>query len=224
MQIDRVPSGIKGLDPLIEGGFPIPSIILVSGSAGSGKTTFGFQFLMEGAKMGERGIYISTLSESWDWALRFMSTFRFFAPSFVENGSIIYVDLGKELEEMNELKILQKIRVLVASHTPQRIVIDPINVVNHYVKNYRQFLFELVTMLKEWNTVTLITGEVKEGEKYPADVGYTADGIITLIMKVEGDIIKRYVQILKMRGTSHSLSNHPLEITEEGIEVLRARF
>jgi len=224
LQISRLPSGIKGLDSLIEGGFPIPSIILVSGSAGSGKTTFAFQFLMEGAKRGEKGIYISTLSESWDWMLRFMSTFQFFDARYVEDGTIIYIDLGSELAELDEMKILNKIRDVIAYHTPQRMVIDPINVVNNYVKNYRQFMFELVTMLKEWSTVTLLTGEVGEGEKYPVDVGYTADGIISLIMRSEGDIIKRYVQILKMRGTAHSLSNHPLEITGEGIEVLRARF
>ncbi len=224
MQISRIPSGIKGLDPLIEGGFPIPSIILVSGSAGSGKTTFAFQFLMEGARRGEKGLYISTLSESWEWMIRFMSSFDFFESEYMEDGTVVYLDLGKDLAEMNEAKILKKIREVIAYTTPQRIVIDPINVVNNYVSNYRQFLFDLVSLLKEWSTVTLITGEVKEGEKYSVDAGYTADGIISLIMRDEGDVIKRYVQILKMRGTAHSLSLHPLEITNEGIEVLRARF
>ncbi len=224
MQISRIPSGIKGLDSLIEGGFPIPSIILIAGSAGSGKTTFVFQFLMEGARRGEKGLYISTLSESWEWMLRFMSTFEFFESSYMEDGTVQYLDLGRELAEMDEMKILRKIKETIAYTTPQRIVIDPINVVNNYVSNYRHFLFELVTMLKEWSTVTLITGEVKEGERYPVDVGYTADGIMTLIMRSEGDVMKRYIQILKLRGTAHSLSLHPLEITSEGIEVLRARF
>jgi circadian clock protein KaiC len=224
MSISRIPSGIKGLDALIEGGFPAPSVILVSGSAGSGKTTLAFQFLLEGARRGEKGLYISTLSERTEWMLRFMSTYTFFDPKYLEDGTLIYEDIGKDLVDLDDMKIIIKINEIIAEHTPQRIVIDPINVVNNYVDNYRQFLFELVTLLKNWSAVTLLTGEVKEGQKYPEDVAYTADGIISLIMKNEGDIIKRYVQILKMRGTKHSMSNHPLEITEDGIEVLKARF
>jgi len=224
MSISRIPSGIKGLDSLIEGGFPAPSVILISGSAGSGKTTMAFQFLLEGARRGERGLYISTLSERTEWMLRFMSTYNFFEPKYFEDGTLIYEDIGRDLADMDDMKIIIKINEIIAEHTPQRIVIDPINVVNNYVNNYRQFLFELVTLLKNWSAVTLLTGEVKEGEKYPEDVAYTADGIISLIMKSEGDVIKRYVQILKMRGTRHSMSNHPLEITEDGIEVLKARF
>ena len=224
MSISRIPSGIKGLDSLIEGGFPAPSVILISGSAGSGKTTMAFQFLLEGARRGEKGLYISTLSERTEWMLRFMSTYNFFEPKYFEDGTLIYEDIGRDLADMDDMKIIIKIDEIIAEHTPQRIVIDPINVVNNYVNNYRQFLFELVTLLKNWSAVTLLTGEVKEGEKYPEDVAYTADGIISLIMKSEGDVIKRYVQILKMRGTRHSMSNHPLEITEDGIEVLKARF
>ncbi len=224
MSISRIPSGIKGLDSLIEGGFPAPSVILISGSAGSGKTTMAFQFLLEGARRGEKGLYISTLSERTEWMLRFMSTYNFFEPKYFEDGTLIYEDIGRDLADMDDMKIIIKINEIIAEHTPQRIVIDPINVVNNYVNNYRQFLFELVTLLKNWSAVTLLTGEVKEGEKYPEDVAYTADGIISLIMKSEGDVIKRYVQILKMRGTRHSMSNHPLEITEDGIEVLKARF
>ena len=224
MSISRIPSGIKGLDSLIEGGFPAPSVILVSGTAGSGKTTLAFQFLMSGAKRGEKGLYLSTLSERTEWMLRFMSTYAFFDPKYLENETIIYEDIGRELTDLDDMKIIIKINELIAEHTPQRIVIDPINVVNNYVNNYRQFLFELVTLLKNWSAVTLLTGEVKEGQKYPEDIAYTADGIISLIMRSEGDIIKRYVQILKMRGTRHSMSNHPLEITDEGVEVLKARF
>lgn len=224
MSISRIPSGIKGLDSLIEGGFPAPSVILVSGTAGSGKTTLAFQFLMSGAKRGEKGLYLSTLSERTEWMLRFMSTYAFFDPKYLEDETIIYEDIGRELTDLDDMKIIIKINELIAEHTPQRIVIDPINVVNNYVNNYRQFLFELVTLLKNWSAVTLLTGEVKEGQKYPEDIAYTADGIISLIMRSEGDVIKRYVQILKMRGTRHSMSNHPLEITDEGVEVLKARF
>ena len=58
MSFKRVESGIPGLDDLIEGGYPENFIILVSGPSGTGKTTFCMQFLIEGVKKGEKGIYI----------------------------------------------------------------------------------------------------------------------------------------------------------------------
>ncbi|MBM4237555.1 MAG: hypothetical protein FJ151_03620, partial [Euryarchaeota archaeon] len=63
----RIPSGIPGLDEMIEGGFPFPSVILVSGTAGTGKTTLALKFLCQGAERGERGLYITTLSEPTQW-------------------------------------------------------------------------------------------------------------------------------------------------------------
>jgi len=59
MQIDRVPTGIKGLDQLIEGGFPKGRSILVTGEPGTGKTIFCLQFLAEGLARGEKGIYVA---------------------------------------------------------------------------------------------------------------------------------------------------------------------
>jgi circadian clock protein KaiC len=62
MLIERVPSGVDGLDPLIEGGFPKGSLILLAGNPGTGKTIFGSRFLCRGAeKLGQNGIYVSFL-------------------------------------------------------------------------------------------------------------------------------------------------------------------
>lgn len=60
MKGDRVPTGIEGLDPSIEGGFPRGSLILLAGNPGTGKTVFGAQFLYRGASVyGEPGVYVS---------------------------------------------------------------------------------------------------------------------------------------------------------------------
>ena len=58
-RLERIPSGIAGFDDLIEGGFKMGSINLLAGSAGSGKTTFSIQFLIEGIKRGEAAVYIT---------------------------------------------------------------------------------------------------------------------------------------------------------------------
>ena len=60
---ERVSTGIEGLDDVLNGGFPQGHFFLIEGEPGTGKTTLGLQFLMEGAKKGERSLYV-TLSES----------------------------------------------------------------------------------------------------------------------------------------------------------------
>ena len=59
IQTERVPTGILGLDPLFEGGFPKGRSILVTGEPGTGKTIFSLQFLVEGLARGEKGIYVA---------------------------------------------------------------------------------------------------------------------------------------------------------------------
>jgi len=63
LKISRMETGIPSLDEMMEGGFPFPSTILVAGAAGTGKTTFALQFLAQGAKQGEQGLFFTTLSE-----------------------------------------------------------------------------------------------------------------------------------------------------------------
>ena len=78
---------------MMENGFPFPSTILAAGSAGTGKTTFALQFLSQGAKDGEQGLFFTTLSEPTQWMLRFVSGF-----SFIDKDTfgtdIQYVELG----------------------------------------------------------------------------------------------------------------------------------
>jgi len=68
--IFRIPSGIPGLDDMVEGGLPFPSVVLVAGSAGTGKTTFSLQFLFAGAEKDEQGLFFTTLSEPTHWMLQ----------------------------------------------------------------------------------------------------------------------------------------------------------
>ena len=65
-QIERVPTGVPGLDPLIEGGFPKGRSILVTGEPGTGKTIFSLQFLAEGLARGEKAIYVAADESPFD--------------------------------------------------------------------------------------------------------------------------------------------------------------
>jgi circadian clock protein KaiC len=225
MNLTRLSSGVPGLDEMIEGGFPFPSVILVSGSAGTGKTTFALKFLCEGAIKGERGLYFTTLSEPTQWMLRYSSQFDFLDQEYFDND-IIYADLGSYLMLPDSNKLLDAIDEKIAEVLPQRIVIDPITVVGGMLKDdYRSFLYDLTNRLKNWNATTIVTGEVKPDELYPPEISYAVDGIVLLMYSEEAGARRKYLEVLKMRGTNHLTGKQSINITRgDGIMVLKARF
>jgi len=85
-QIERVPTGVPGLDPLIEGGFPKGRSILVTGNPGTGKTIFSLQFLAEGLERGEKAIYVAADEPPFD---------------IVEQAASMGWDFEKHVEEKN---------------------------------------------------------------------------------------------------------------------------
>jgi circadian clock protein KaiC len=225
LDLPRLTTGIPGLDEMIEGGFPFPSVILLSGSAGTGKTTFALKYLCEGVLNGERGLYFTTLSEPTQWMLRYASQFDFLDQDYFGEG-IIYEDLGSLLMHPDSDEILNRIEEKIAEVMPQRIVIDPITVVGGMLKDgYRPFLFDLTNRLKNWNATTLVTGEVRPDELYPPEISYAVDGIVLLILSEEAGARRKYLEVLKMRGTNHITGRQSIDITRtDGILVLKARF
>ncbi|HDP97164.1 MAG TPA: KaiA-binding protein [Euryarchaeota archaeon] len=221
----RINSGIPGLDEMIEGGFPFPSVILVAGGAGSGKTTFAQKFLFEGANKGEQGLFFTTLSEPTQWMLRFSSQFDFVNPEYY-GTKIVYHDLGPFLRDHDEDELLEYIDEQIARVMPQRIVIDPITVVGALLdSDYRLFLYDLTTRLKNWQATSILTGEVPPNEIYPSEVSYAVDGVLLLILTEEEEARRKYIEILKLRGTSHTTGKQSIDISrKEGVVVLKARF
>src|ERR1043166_5454788 len=90
IEIERSPTGIPGLDTLVEGGFPKGRSILVTGEPGTGKTIFSLQFLVEGLSRGEKGIYVAADEPPFD---------------IVEEAASMGWDLEKHIEK-KELAIL----------------------------------------------------------------------------------------------------------------------
>jgi circadian clock protein KaiC len=217
--ISRIRTGVGGLDDMMEGGYPFPSSMLVAGSAGTGKTTLALQFLTQGAAEGERGIYFATLSEPIQWLLRFTEGFKFMKKEYF-GEELIYQDMGGLLKKMADFnEFMKAIEDCITEYMPQRIVIDPVTVLTKK-KGYREFMFDLSLALKNWETTTLLTGEVQPGEIYPVEVAYVVDGVVLLTSRIgkEGSR-QRFLEILKMRGTKHTTGAHMTSITDQGIQV-----
>ena len=220
----RMPSGIPGLDEMIEGGLPFPSTILVAGGTGTGKTTFALQFLSEGAKRGEQCLFFTTFSEPTQWMLRFASRYTFLDKEYF-GGKIKYVELGPVIKKFRDQgdsseKLIGFIENSIMEVMPQRIVIDPITIIGTiFTERYREFLYDLSMTLKNWQAVTILTGEVLPDEPYPMEVAYTADGIILLYNHKLDEGRRRYLEVLKMRGTNHTTGWQAADLTADGYKI-----
>ncbi len=222
---ERLCSGIEGVDSLIEGGFPYPSVILVAGPAGTGKTTFTQQFLFEGAENDEVGLYITTLSEPPKWVMHYMSNFKHLNKEHI-GKKVLFRDIGNLVRNATAEELLDYIDEEVAGTMAQRVVIDPITVAKVFLgEAYRPFLFDLVNRLKNWRAVSILTGEVSVTETYPSEVAYAVDGVILLTYQEADGSRRKYIEVLKMRGTDHRTGKLSFAITKNnGIVVLSGNF
>lgn len=221
IEIMRKKSGIPGLDNMIQGGFPVPSSILLAGEPGTGKTTFAVQSLFKGARNGEIGLYITAISEPQWLVQKYLSSFSFYDQALVEKGVVNFVDIGKELTK-NPDYILQTIKKLIEQYRPDRVVIDPITPIEGMLQwrgETREFIHELFAFLKAFESVTLITGEMSYADISKSLEAYMVDGVIVLSYPEEERVRRKFLEVLKMRGTKHTTGRQLIDITYDGFTV-----
>ena len=223
MTFKRVVTGIPGLDDLIEGGIPENFIVLVSGTSGTGKTTLCMQFLAEGIKHGEKGIYIG-LGEDIEIIQRSMSNYGLDLEKMAEDDQLIFADIpALNIEEA--AAILEGI-----GEDTRRLVIDPLSALLFAYQDMelRQKIRELVEIIREKEITALITTELPEHSKGISRFGiedFLSDGIIVLYYFREGAKRYRGLEVRKMRGTAHSSDIHLYKITtDQGLQVFKNRI
>ncbi|NOZ76513.1 MAG: AAA family ATPase [Euryarchaeota archaeon] len=168
MLMERIETGIKGLDELLEGGMPFPSVVLVAGEPGAGKTTLAMQSLFHGAKKGEKGVYITALSEPEDQAARFMASYTFYDQAAVDEGLVRFVDVGETLLNDGPHQALEEaVRGHIMKKGVKRVVIDPISPFSYVfntLTDYRRFLHEFFLIMRGLDTLTFLVAEYSPSE------------------------------------------------------------
>ncbi len=222
----RVNTGIRGLDEMLGGGLIANRTYLVKGRAGSGKTIFSIQFLLEGAKKGENVIYI-TLEEPADEVKENMKLLglnindydNFYIIDASPTGDMsIFSDMFFEnlVPDVQGLKSALESRLEIIK--PKRVVIDPITMLEVASKSeveYRREILYLLKLLREFSATTIVTSQ--RTDECAED--FMASGVIELLtFDVKGKVI-RGIRIKKMRGTDFDDSIRPYKIKKGGIEV-----
>lgn len=216
-KISRIKTGIPGLDVLMEGGLPEKSVILLTGSTGTGKTIFSMKFLIEGAMNEQPGVYIS-LQESPNENINQMRLFGWPIEKLIEENKIMII----QPELYNFDSLLTTIEDSVEKIGAKRLVIDAASIIGMYFENpykVRKSLLELAELLKKLGCTTIAIDEIGENERGLSAFGveeFVTDGVIVLYYIKKISTFLRAISIRKMRSTNHSQKIHPVEIRRPG--------
>lgn len=226
-----ISAGNLGLDLILKGGLPARRLYLLEGAPGSGKTTLALQFLREGARRGEKGLYI-TLSEtreelevvaaSHGWSLDDFDVFEFSAASEVlgegSEQSILHpweMELGETIRLIqNEVERVQPTRVVFDSLSEMRLLAQD-------SLRYRRQVLALKQFFVGRNTTVILVDDMTGNETgRDAHLHSLCHGVITLErLTLDFGAARRRLQIQKLRGVDFIAGYHDFTIRKGGLEI-----
>ncbi|AQL43446.1 KaiC domain-containing protein [Halorientalis sp. IM1011] len=225
--LPRLDLGIEGLDNMIQGGIPRRHLIVTIGSAGTGKTTFGLQFLHHGLEKEdtEKAVFI-TLEQSHDAIMATADEHDWNFERHEEEDDLAIIDLDP-VEMANSLQNIQaELPELIEDFGADRLVLDSVSLLemmyNDQAKRRTQ-VFDFTRSLKKAGVTTMLTSEASESHEYASRHGiieYLTDAVVHLrYVRQETRETRMAVEIQKIRNANHSRETKPYEITDEGISV-----
>jgi circadian clock protein KaiC len=221
-------TGIEGLDKILGGGLPRDRIYLVQGDPGVGKTTLGLQFLMEGARQGERCLYI-TLSETLDeiksvaeshgWSLDGIEIVEL---SAVEQSSALDENTLFEPAEVELHETTRKLLGFVEKAKPSRVVFDSLSELRLLAQSALRYRRQILSLkgyfVDKGCTVMMLDDRTSEGED--VQLQSLAHGVIVLeqTTPIHGED-RRQIRVQKLRGLKFRGGRHDFTICTGGIQV-----
>jgi len=224
VKINRLHTGVPGLDEALGGGLPEFSFNLIAGSPGSGKTTLAHQMMFALATVERPALYFTVLGEPPLKMLRYQQQFNFFDLDKL-NRSIRFINLAEDTVAGDIDKVLARIVSEVEARGPGLVFIDSFRSVllanqsddNSYLSQ-QEFIQNLGVLMTSWQATTFLLGEYFS-ESDPNPVFTVADGLIWLRQSTERNSIVRKLEIRKMRGQPTLPGLHTFRISADGIKV-----
>lgn len=215
--MSRIPSGIVGLDEVIEGGLRPNTVTVIVGASGTGKSTFAMQYLLAGLDNGEQGLYITLdvppdqiIKEAilWGWDR---------AQEHVDKNLYFFASKGSDFATIIRDQLPRLVEARKKYETPTRVVIDPLTPIIWAEEDksvQRELINELFILLKQIGCVVATVEEHSEPAEGVAGLGasiplFLADGAIHLRYQPIGGAFNRTLEIVKMRGTRHGEEVYP---------------
>lgn len=219
----RAKLGIPKLDALLGEGVPFGSSILLSGVAGTGKTMLSLEFIYKGAKeFGEKGIFFS-FEETTERLIAAAKGMGWDIEGQIQKGNIqiIFVPQTEILVEKHLLMIRDKIEQMSA----KRVAIDSVSVFVHKIKDaqiVREKVFQLATLVQMAQGIGFFATDIPYGTNKISRFGVeetVVDGVILLTLSENGLERERFIEVYKLRNTSHVNGRHRMQIERGGVVV-----
>lgn len=222
--VERVSTGIERLDTMMRGnGYYRGSSIMITGTAGTGKSSFAAHFVNAACSRGERCLYFA-FEESPSQIVRNMGSVGVDLDQWIKNG-LLKIHSARPTVYGLEMHLTDMLN-LIEDFSPEMVVIDPISNLTHIgtSSDVNLMLTRLIDFLKS-KGITAVTTSLKESERdagtgSAASISSLMDTCIRLRMFEAGSERNRGMSIIKSRGMAHSNQIREYLITDEGIKIL----
>ncbi len=218
--MEKLKSGIEGLDEILKGGIRHGSAVVITGPPGSGKSIAAMQFIYSGAKNKAPGMFI-TSEETAFYLREDMASVGFDVAALEKKGMITIVEQSVTGGRMVSIEAPLK---LIQSRKIKRVVLDSLTLFEYVygssVNEFRKGVISFIKQMKEAGITLVVTSEREsvDGLRFkPED--YLFDGMIVLSMVRKGSSYERVLHVNKMRGQDHLIDLFPFQITQAGLKV-----
>ena len=232
-ELEKIPTGIAGFDDISFGGLPTSRTTLVSGTSGSAKTIFSVQFLTEGVKKDQNGVFV-TFEESVNDIRRNTLSLGQNIEEMEKEGKWAFVDVSPdpnidsiEIGSYDFNALIVRIKNAVKKVNAKRITLDSIGSIFNRFENVaiiRRELFRISNCIREMGLTAIMTFERTEEygpiSRYGVEE-FVCDNVIVLRNILENERRRRTIEILKFRGANHQRGEYPFTIAGgDGIVIL----
>jgi circadian clock protein KaiC len=229
-QLKKTPTGIGGFDEITGGGLPRGRPTLICGGPGSGKTLFGMEFLVRGARdFDEPGVFMSFEERDMDLIENFHSL-GFDIDDLIARDKIVldfvYIERSEILEtgEFDLEGLFVRLGYAIDSIGAKRVVLDTIEALFSGFPNegiLRAEIRRLFRWLKDKGVTAVVTGERGNGTLSRHGLEeYVSDCVILLDHRMLEQVATRRLRVIKYRGSTHGTNEYPFLVDEGGIYVL----
>ncbi len=221
-EVERLSTGVAGIDAMLEGGIPRGFLVAVTGEPGCGKTIFSIHFINRGIEERDKCIYVTT-EESRESIVKQAAQFGMDFETAVKERSLIIIDalMGREDRwSLNALDVETLVGKIVEAkkelgYGRARVVVDSLSAFwLDKPAMARRYSYYVKKVLSKWDFTMLAVSQyaITTSDAFGFGIEHIADGIIRFRRAVREGVLKRYILVEKMRQTNHSTRVHEIAI------------